>query len=93
LLQEDTRRPWVTKQRIMSRHGHLSNDAAADVAEQVLSDQLHHLFLGHLSSDCNRPQLAHDTLTQRLDRLGASAVHIQTASQAAPCPTLELRAP
>jgi phosphoribosyl 1,2-cyclic phosphodiesterase len=29
LLQEDTRRPWSTKQRILSRHGHLSNDAAA----------------------------------------------------------------
>ena len=30
LLQDDTKRPWGTKQRILSRHGHLSNDAAAD---------------------------------------------------------------
>src|SRR5450432_1661274 len=29
LLQNDTRRPWPVKQRIMSRHGHLSNAAAA----------------------------------------------------------------
>lgn len=89
LLQEDTRRPWATKQRIMSRHGHLSNDAAADVAEQILSDRLEHLFLGHISSDCNRPELAHQTLAQRLLKLGASHVHIQTARQAVPCPTLE----
>ena len=25
LLQEDTTRPWIVKQRIVSRHGHLSN--------------------------------------------------------------------
>ena len=29
MLQNDTRRPWAVKQRIMSRHGHLSNTAAA----------------------------------------------------------------
>src|SRR5450432_2168842 len=29
LLQQDTKRPWSVKQRILSRHGHLSNDAAA----------------------------------------------------------------
>jgi len=33
MLQDDTRRPWATKQRILSRHGHLSNDAAAQLAE------------------------------------------------------------
>ncbi len=29
MLQRDTRRPWSVKQRISSRHGHLSNSAAA----------------------------------------------------------------
>src|SRR5207247_5871401 len=37
LLQEDTRRPWAVKQRILSRHGHLSNDAAAEAAEQIVA--------------------------------------------------------
>jgi phosphoribosyl 1,2-cyclic phosphodiesterase len=37
MLQDDPRRPWSLKQRILSRHGHLSNDSAADVAEQILS--------------------------------------------------------
>ena len=31
LLNADTKRPWSVKQRITSRHGHLSNEAAADV--------------------------------------------------------------
>ena len=39
LLQNDTRRPWSVKQRIMSRHGHLSNAAAADVLAELLGYQ------------------------------------------------------
>src|SRR5262249_54405767 len=49
LLQECPHRPWSLKQRILSRHGHLSNDAAADAAEQIMSSELRQLFLGHLS--------------------------------------------
>ncbi|MBA3834144.1 MAG: MBL fold metallo-hydrolase, partial [Chthoniobacterales bacterium] len=36
LLQNDPHRPWPVKQRIQSRHGHLSNAAAAAVIEQLL---------------------------------------------------------
>jgi phosphoribosyl 1,2-cyclic phosphodiesterase len=90
LLQEDTRRPWSTKQRIMSRHGHLSNDAASDLAQEIVSADLHHLFLGHLSVDCNRPELARQTIQARLDTLGATHVGLQTTTQDVPCPTLIL---
>ena len=37
------RRPWSLKQRILGRHGHLSNEAAADAAEQIMSADLRHL--------------------------------------------------
>ena len=37
LLQNDPHRPWPVKQRIQSRHGHLSNAAAASVIEQLLA--------------------------------------------------------
>jgi len=90
MLQEDTRRPWSIKQRILSRHGHLSNIAAADVAEQIVSDQLRHLYLGHLSRDCNRPELAHRVVSERLQTLGAHHVRIESTSQDAPCPTLDM---
>jgi phosphoribosyl 1,2-cyclic phosphodiesterase len=92
LLQEDTRRPWSTKQRIMSRHGHLSNDAAAEVAEQIVTENLRHLYLAHLSPDCNRPELAHGALAGRMDKIGATHVRITTADQMVPCPTLTMRA-
>ncbi len=90
LLQEDIRRPWSLKQRILSRHGHLSNDAAAEVAEQVVSSDLRHLYLGHLSGDCNRPEIACRTVNERLVRLGAIHVALAAASQDTPCATLTL---
>jgi phosphoribosyl 1,2-cyclic phosphodiesterase len=90
MLQDDTRRPWATKQRILSRHGHLSNDAAALVAEQIVSAELRHLYLGHLSSDCNRPELAHRVVSGTLARLGATHVQVQATSPDVPCPTLTL---
>jgi phosphoribosyl 1,2-cyclic phosphodiesterase len=90
LLQEDTRRPWSVKQRILSRHGHLCNDAAAQVAEQIVSAELRHLYLGHLSRDCNRPELAFRTVSDRLQKIGATHVKVESTSQDAACQTLML---
>lgn len=90
LLQEDTRRPWSIKQRIAGRHGHLSNDAAAGAVQEIISADLKHLFLGHLSQDCNRPELALQTVTQRLADLGASHVHTEVTSQSQASATLTL---
>lgn len=88
LLQEDTRRPWSVKQRILSRHGHLSNAAAAEVAEHLAGGTLRHLYLGHLSKDCNRPELAYRVVSERLHAIGATHVRIESTSQDTPSPTL-----
>jgi len=88
LLQDDTRRPWSIKQRILSRHGHLSNDAAALVAQQLVSADLRHIYLGHLSSDCNRPEIAHRTVSQSLQQVAAFHVRVESTFQAQPCATL-----
>jgi phosphoribosyl 1,2-cyclic phosphodiesterase len=90
LLQDDVRRPWSIKQRILSRHGHLSNAAAADAAEQIVSAELRQLYLGHLSGDCNRPEIAFAAVNDRLQGMGAAHVTITTASQETPCATLAL---
>ena len=71
LLQQDTRRPWSIKQRIQSRHGHLSNAAAADTVARIRHDGLGHLLLGHLSRDCNREDLALASMSRVLE--GSSA--------------------
>jgi phosphoribosyl 1,2-cyclic phosphodiesterase len=92
LLQDDTKRPWSVKQRILSRHGHLSNSAAADVAEQIASANLQRLYLGHLSKDCNRPELAFRTVSERLTRIGATHVRVESTSQDAASSSLCLTA-
>jgi phosphoribosyl 1,2-cyclic phosphodiesterase len=90
LLQECPHRPWSLKQRILGRHGHLSNEAAAEAAEQIVSPQLKHLYLGHLSSQCNKPEIARRVMTERLLKIGATHVQLQIALQAAPADLLEL---
>ncbi len=90
LLQEDSARPWALKQRIMSRHGHLSNDAAATLAGEVASDRLRHVFLAHLSRDCNRPELARRAVEGSLRKIGATHIAIAIASQDTPTATLTL---
>ncbi len=67
LLARDTKRPWSVKQRIMSRHGHLSNLAAASLLEQIPNDRLSRVILGHLSRDCNNPDLAIQTVRSQLN--------------------------
>jgi phosphoribosyl 1,2-cyclic phosphodiesterase len=90
MLQDCPRRPWSLKQRILGRHGHLSNEAAADAAEQIMSADLRHLYLGHISRECNRPELAHRVVNQRLQQIGATHVRLELTSQAQPCETLTL---
>lgn len=90
LLQDDTKRPWSTKQRILSRHGHLSNEAAADVAAELVGTELERIFLGHLSRDTNRPELALKTVSGRLAKLGATQIRVENTSHDEPGATLEM---
>ena len=84
MLQDCPNRPWSLKQRILGRHGHLSNEAAADAAEQIMSADLRHLYLGHLSRDCNRPELALRVVSDRLQKIRAN--HVGSNSRPRPIP-------
>lgn len=81
LLQDDTKRPWSVKQRIMSRHGHLSNAAAATVLADLLEGRLQRAVLGHLSRDCNSPDLAIGTVKTHLATAGTTHVEVICAGQ------------
>jgi phosphoribosyl 1,2-cyclic phosphodiesterase len=50
--------PWHLKQRIRSRHGHLSNAEGASLLEELLHPGLECVFLSHLSEVNNDPALA-----------------------------------
>src|ERR671936_581877 len=81
LLQNDTHRPWPVKQRIQSRHGHLSNTAAAGVIEELLPGKIERVVLGHLSRDCNTPELALNIVRASLAKHGRMDVEVHCATQ------------
>jgi len=50
--------PWSVKQRVLSRVGHLSNEAAAGFLEDGYDGQAAYVILAHLSESNNLPELA-----------------------------------
>jgi len=50
--------PWALKQRVMSRNGHLSNDAVARYLSCDFDGTAAHVVLAHLSKNNNLPELA-----------------------------------
>jgi phosphoribosyl 1,2-cyclic phosphodiesterase len=50
--------PWSVKQRVLSRVGHLSNEAAAEFLETEYDGQAAYVILAHLSESNNLPELA-----------------------------------
>ena len=90
LLQSDFHRPWPVKQRIMSRHGHLSNAAAATVIEELLPGKVDRVVLGHLSRDCNTPELAIQTVRDGLAKSGKVDLEIFCASQSQISPRFQI---
>ncbi len=50
--------PWALKQRVMSRRGHLSNDAVAEYLVTHFDGAARYMVLAHLSKMNNLPELA-----------------------------------
>jgi phosphoribosyl 1,2-cyclic phosphodiesterase len=50
--------PWSVKQRVLSRVGHLSNEAMASFLEKDYDGNASWIVLGHLSESNNAPELA-----------------------------------
>jgi len=61
MLERDTKRPFSLKQRIRSRHGHLSNQMTLAALEKIAKPRWSDLYLSHLSRDCNDASLVEDT--------------------------------
>lgn len=62
--------PWPLKQRIRSRHGHLSNHDTGRLLQDVSWSGLDALFLAHLSEENNCPQLVAEMFYQVLQKRG-----------------------
>ena len=88
MLANDTKRPWSTRQRIASRHGHLSNDQCAELIAAAAGPSLQHLVLGHLSRDCNAPDLALTVARAALAAAGCPHTVLTCACADEPTPWL-----
>lgn len=62
------RYPWVTKQRIMSDVGHVSNEDAAHAMRDVITDRTKRIYLSHLSQENNLKELARMNVEQVLNQ-------------------------
>ena len=51
-------RPYNTKIRILSDHGHLSNEDSAFLMSKLITENTKYILLAHLSEECNIPDLA-----------------------------------
>jgi phosphoribosyl 1,2-cyclic phosphodiesterase len=81
--------PWSVKQRVMSRVGHLSNDAAASFLEKNYDGQATYVVLAHLSESNNLPELARVAAEAALrERINLLANRLILARQDEPIPSL-----
>lgn len=64
------RYPYFLKKRILSDHGHLSNDGCAAVLPELVQSGTKRIMLAHLSADNNRPELAEQVSVEALAAAG-----------------------
>jgi phosphoribosyl 1,2-cyclic phosphodiesterase len=83
--------PWMVKQRVMSRVGHLSNDALADFLLTDYDGGASFVVLAHLSEQNNHPEIARKAAQQALGQRGErSNYRLLLASQGEPLETITL---
>lgn len=79
-------RPPIYKERVLGPTGHLSNQASAELLDHCYNPHLAQVYLAHLSSECNRPELALSTVTDHLQKSGKtlqiSIAHQEVRSKA-----------
>ena len=83
--------PWSVKQRVLSRVGHLSNDATAEFLTRDYDGGAAWIVLGHLSESNNAPELARITAERAIgDRMTLLGNKVLLALQSAPLDPIEL---
>lgn len=74
-------RPDIYKRRVLSQTGHLSNEAAGKLLLDIMSPTLEHVFLAHLSSECNTPETALRVISGILGHERAAKIKLSVAYQ------------
>lgn len=76
--------PWITKRRVSSEVGHLSNEHAAAELARIVTTRTRTIVLAHLSQTNNDPALACSEVEAALAGAGQGDVAVRAARQRAP---------
>jgi len=87
--------PWVVKQRVLSRTGHLSNLAVSEYLADPdgFDARARYLIMAHISQENNHPEVVRLSAEQALEKRPAECAfqgQLMLASQATPLKPLEL---
>ncbi|MGE0157651.1 MAG: MBL fold metallo-hydrolase [Geobacter sp.] len=82
--------PWHLKQRIKSRHGHLSNQESLELLHDLAHADLQALVMAHLSEVNNHPDRVAETTASFLNDQNRCAPKIVIGDQYQASPLLEL---
>lgn len=78
-MLNEGRYPRFLKERIKSKHGHLSNSDAGKLLTEIVDKKRTEIFLAHLSQENNRPTLALQTVSDILaneDKLDKVSIYL-----------------
>ena len=81
--------PWVLKQRLMGRFGHLSNTAVAKFIREQYDGNASHMVLAHLSERNNHPEIARQEALRALRHRGLTS-NVTTTRQQEPTTPIRL---
>jgi phosphoribosyl 1,2-cyclic phosphodiesterase len=83
--------PWSVKQRVLSRVGHLSNDAASEYLAGEYDGSARYIILAHLSESNNLPDLARLSAERALEnKMSLLGNQLLLASQTIPLESIYL---
>jgi phosphoribosyl 1,2-cyclic phosphodiesterase len=82
--------PWSLKQRLLSRHGHLSNTAVGKFMRERYDGKAGHVVLAHLSSRNNHPELARQEVARAMRHRGISGQTVTVTEQDHPTTPITL---
>ncbi len=60
--------PYILKQRVLSDHGHLSNNTTAEYLSKIVGENTKEIVLAHISENNNTEELALKTVKDVLDK-------------------------
>lgn len=82
MLMESQRTQYL-KMRIVSDCGHMDNNDSSEILSRIITNKTKEIVLAHISQECNKPEIAYNTLVNKLKekQIDYSNIKITCASQ------------